>query len=58
MMSVPAARLKNLRLPLRTEPTALDDERHFLIRVLRHDAKQPVTHKVDTAGQSLRRNYT
>ena len=58
MISVPAARLKNLRSSLRTEPTALDDQRHFLIRVLRHDTKQPVTSKVDTAGQSLRRIYT
>ena len=57
MISVPVARLKNLRLPLRTEPTALDDERHFLIRVLRRDTKQPISRKVDTAGQSLKRIY-
>lgn len=57
MISVPVARLKNLRLPLRTEPTALDGERHFLIRVLRRDTKQPISRKVDTAGQSLKRIY-
>ena len=57
MISVPVARLKNLRLPLRTEPTSLDGERHFLIRVLRRDTKQPISRKVDTAGQSLKRIY-
>ena len=50
MISVPAARLKNLRNPLRIRPAALDDERSFLIRVLGSSAKQVLTQGLTRAN--------
>ena len=34
MISFPTARSKTFRLPLRTEPTALDEGRKFLMRIV------------------------
>ena len=43
MIGFPAAPHKNMRLSPRIEPTALDQERSFLLRIEGHSAKKNMT---------------
>ena len=45
----------NVRLPSRTVPTALDKERHFLMRIVGQSMKKKVSRELETSSQSHKR---
>ena len=51
MIGFPSARTKNLRMPPRIDPTALDKERNFLMHIVGQSMKKEVLRGIEASGQ-------
>ena len=52
MIGFPSARTKNLRMPPRIDPTALDKERNFLMHIVGQSMKKEVSREPETNSPS------